>query len=181
MFEYKDTETPHQSATGTSRITPLDLPSHLLAPSAIHSAPTSAPTFKMHIPQLILGGFNYTNSTSLTDGFGKFVYDRSLLSQIWVWFSTHGHKLIEWLEQPRKYLSRHIYPNADIDSHLRCAGADHCRVDHFRRGSHLAIFCWIQRPWRGSRYGLPNSQSHSSPEYILPFLSRQTVTMTQQP
>lgn len=57
--------------------------------------------FKMHIPQLILGGFNYTNSTSLTDGFGKFVYDRSLLSQILAWFPTQGHKFIEWAKQPQ--------------------------------------------------------------------------------
>ncbi|KAM0796321.1 hypothetical protein BDR22DRAFT_893327 [Usnea florida] len=50
----------------------------------------------MHIPQLVLAGFNYTNSTSLTDGFGKFVHDRSLLSQTWAWFP----KFIEWLQQP---------------------------------------------------------------------------------
>ena len=69
----------------------------------------------MHIPQLILGGFDYTNSTSLTDGFGKFVYDRSLLSQILAWFPTQGHKFIEWAEQPREYSSRHIHTYADTD------------------------------------------------------------------
>lgn len=59
----------------------------------------------MHIPQLLFGGFAYTNSSSFGAEFAQFVHDRSLFWQAWAWIANHGDPVIGWLKQPRKSIS----------------------------------------------------------------------------
>ncbi len=49
---------------------------------------------------LLYAGFNCTDTPGITGCLGHLIHDRSLISQVWAWFTAHGHEFWEGFKQP---------------------------------------------------------------------------------
>ena len=49
----------------------------------------------------LYAGFNCTNAQGVASCFGQLIHERSLISHVGVWLAEQGHRVLQWLMQPR--------------------------------------------------------------------------------
>ena len=65
---------------------------------------------------LLYADFNCTGTAGITGCMGHLIHNRSLISQAWAWFMTHGHEFWEWVKQPGTITTTHSIIKAELMS-----------------------------------------------------------------